>query len=276
MRIDWTKWGTVLSAVMLILVAIQVLVALNIRLPMDFFYEDSYTMYTLTDPLPADILPELRVSPIYYIEVSVDIPGKANYNKDVKFIISTIDKGKNHIIEPKLKAFVVDSLGNIRGVYPNLLQNSSGYNISVNKKFNLVFKSPPADQKIIGAWKIYIYILDDNAQELASYAVYEFNYIDENKLWLNIGYLSIFFTIGLIIFQIIYISRYLYRRSIKEKVSINPNSISSEAMGTDAELLECAINKIIQKEENEPQIRPKTTPDFPPSNSTTKEERSDD
>jgi hypothetical protein len=156
MKIDWTKWGTVLNAVMLILVAIQVLAILDIKIPMDIFHDDSYTMYTLADPVSIDVLPKLQVSPIYYVEVSASVPGSVSYNDDVKFSISTIDKGKNHIREPKLKAFVVDSVGNVRGTYPDPAQNVSSGPISINKKFNLIFHPPPSDQKIIGAWRVCV------------------------------------------------------------------------------------------------------------------------
>jgi hypothetical protein len=232
MNINWTGWVNsnaimvVLTFIIVIMTAIMVLPVLDIR-PADYFHENSYEIFTLVDPLSPELLPNLQVSPIYYVEVSADVPKTTEYNKDARFTITTIDKGKNHIFRPKLRAFVVDSVGNIRGILPYSDQNISGINISFNKKLNLIFHDPPLDQKIIGTWKLYIYIYDYNMRDLASYGIYEFTLTEGNRTISSLSWL-------LAILAIIstFMSLYTFR-SGKYKGSVDQKRIEAEAVNAD-------------------------------------------
>ena len=149
-------------------------------------------MYTLETPSPLESLPMLNVSSAYFIEITANTPTSADYNNIMEFAVNTIDRGKKHIRNPSFKAFVVDSLGNIRGIFPDTSQNNS-YNMLVNKKFKLLFQPSPSDQKVIGTWKLYIFLFDRDNGALASYSVYEFEVTDKkgNSFFLAVAVASI-------------------------------------------------------------------------------------
>lgn len=173
---SWVKWGVVLNAVMLILVGIQVL---DVRIPLPNFEDKSYYMYTLNSPLTIEIIPKFNVSPLYFVEITAITPQNANYNDVAEFTIKTNDKGKNHIKNTRFEAFTVDSVGSVRGIYPDPTQNMSENNIMMDEQFKLFFQPPPLDQKVIGEWKLYLYMFNKDNGELASYGIYEFSLADE-------------------------------------------------------------------------------------------------
>jgi hypothetical protein len=49
-----------------------------------------------------------------------------------------------------------------------------------DNKLNFVFKLPSEDQKLIGDWRIFIYLFDRNSNSLVSYNIYEFK-VSENR-----------------------------------------------------------------------------------------------
>ena len=133
------------------------------------------------------MLPALKTSPLYYIELIVKPPLNVNYGDTLKFSINTIDKGKRTIGEPEFRIFIVDSIGNVRGVYPsqvvNLMKSNSTNLLLINDDIekeeskntvNFNFKMPPEDQKVIGDWKIFVCFFDKSNGMLVSYNVCEF------------------------------------------------------------------------------------------------------
>ena len=159
----------------------------NITVPLPSFAKVEHTVYSLEEPISSEILPALKASPLYYAELIVNPPQKADYGDDLKFSAKVIEKGKKYIEEPEFRIFIVDSIGAIRGVYPlqivNLLKTNSTNLLVINddigreettKDVNFKFRKPPEDQKVIGDWMFFIYLFDKNSGESVSYAVYEF------------------------------------------------------------------------------------------------------
>ena len=175
--VDWVKLGTILNAIILILIGIQVL---NVRIPIPNFEDKSYDMYTLNSPLPIEIIPKFNVSPLYFVEITATTPQNAHYNDVTEFTIKTNDKGKNHIKNTRFEAFVVDSIGRVRGIYPDPAKNTSGNDMMMDEQFKLRFQPPSLDQKVIGEWKLYTYLFNRDNGELASYGIYEFSVAEES------------------------------------------------------------------------------------------------
>jgi hypothetical protein len=134
--------------------------------------------------------------------ISIPLPSSAkvehapydlNYGDTLKFSIKTSDKGKKPIEEPEFRIFLVDSIGNVRGVYPsqvvNLIKSNSTNLLLVNddiKKeskstINFNFKMPSDDQKVMGDWKIFVYLFDKSNGVLVAYNVCEFTVVSETE-----------------------------------------------------------------------------------------------
>lgn len=204
---SWVKWGVILNAVMLILVGIQVL---DVRISLPNFEDKSYDMYTLNSPLPIEIIPKFNVSPLYFVEITATTPQKANYNDVAEFTIKTNDKGKNHISNTRFEAFIVDSVGSVRGIYPDTAKNTSENNIMIDEQFKLLFHPPPLDQKVIGEWKLYLYTFNKDNGELASYGIYEFSMAEKSGLGLIDISISLMIAL-LSVFVVFIIPRYSNR-----------------------------------------------------------------
>ena len=184
MEKSWMKWGVIINFIMLIAVLIGLL---NVSIPLPSFAKVEHTIYTLEEPISSEMLPALKISPVYYIELIVKPPQNVKYGDTLRFSTNTIDKGKKTVEKPEFRVFIVDSIGNIRGVYPpqviNLLQNNSTNLLLINDDFekeesrntiNFNFTMPPEDQKVIGDWKIFVYLFDKGNGMLVSYNVCEF------------------------------------------------------------------------------------------------------
>lgn len=195
-KTNWIKWGVIINFIMLIAIIISML---NITIPLPSFEKVEYKMYTLEKPISSEILPHLKTSPLYYVELIVDgLPQNlqsVNYDDDLKFSVKTVNKGKKPVKEPFLMIFIVDSIGNIRGAYPsqmiNWLDNNSTNILPINddikgeenmRDINLKFKMPSKDQKVMGNWKVFVYLFDKNSEEFVSYAVYNFVVEDQNEM----------------------------------------------------------------------------------------------
>ena len=186
MEKSWMKWGVIINFIMLIAVLIGLL---NVSIPLPSFAKVEHTavIYTLEEPISSEMLPALKISPVYYIELIVKPPQNVKYGDTLRFSTNTIDKGKKTVEKPEFRVFIVDSIGNIRGVYPpqiiNLMQNNSTNLLLINDDFekeesrntiNFNFTMPPEDQKVIGDWKIFVYLFDKGNGMLVSYNVCEF------------------------------------------------------------------------------------------------------
>ena len=180
------KWGVIINFIMLIAVLIGLL---NVSIPLPSFAKVEHTavIYTLEEPISSKMLPALKISPVYYIELIVKPPQNVKYGDTLRFSTNTIDKGKKTVEKPEFRVFIVDSIGNIRGVYPpqviNLMQNNSTNLLLINDDFekeesrntiNFNFTMPPEDQKVIGDWKVFVYLFDKGNGMLVSYNVCEF------------------------------------------------------------------------------------------------------
>ena len=70
----WIKCGVIVSFVMLIVVIIGIVIGLfniSISLPSAKIEKTVYTVYTLEEPISLEMLPALKISPLYYIELIV-------------------------------------------------------------------------------------------------------------------------------------------------------------------------------------------------------------
>ena len=213
------KWGVIINFIMLLAVIIGLL---NINIPVPSFDKKEYEIFILDEQISSTLLPNLKTSPNYYIELKVDSLSEIDYSETLKFSINTIDKGKIPVKNPEFRIFMVDSVGNVRGLYPkqpiNLIQNNStnflltndDFNIGdLNKKINFYFKMPPEDQKVIGNWKVFVYLFDKNTEMLVSYNVFEFK-VRENKSNL---YINLIF--GFYIFAVLFIMKDVFIHYIK-------------------------------------------------------------
>lgn len=205
------KWGVIINFIMLLAVIIGLL---NINIPVPSFDKKEYEIFISDEQISSTLLPNLKTSPNYYIELKVDSLSEIDYSETLKFSINTIDKGKIPVKNPEFRIFMVDSVGNVRGLYPkqpiNLIQNNStnflltndDFNIGdLNKKINFYFKMPPEDQKVIGNWKVFVYLFDKNTEMLVSYNVFEFK-VRENKSDL---YINLIF--GFLIFVMLFVMK---------------------------------------------------------------------
>ena len=213
---DWVKWGVIINFIMLIAVLLSLF---NISIPLPSFAKVEHTICTLEEPISPEILPALKTSPLYYIELIVKPPYNLNYGDTSKFSIKTIDKGKKPVGEPEFRIFLVDPIGNVRGVYPsqaaNLIKSNSTNLLLVNddieeegkSTINFNFKMPPEDQKVIGDWKIFVYLFDKSNGVLVAYNICEFTVVSETgptgKLSLTIGIIAIVMLITIEIIKII-------------------------------------------------------------------------
>ena len=188
------KWGVIINFIMLIAVLIGLL---NVSIPLPSFAKVEHTavIYTLEEPISSEMLPALKISPVYYIELIVKPPQNVKYGDTLRFSTNTIDKGKKTVEKPEFRVFIVDSIGNIRGVYPpqiiNLMQNNSTNLLLINDDFekeesrntiNFNFTMPPEDQKVIGDWKIFVYLFDKGNGMLVSYNVCEFMVVRSDEI----------------------------------------------------------------------------------------------
>lgn len=152
---------------MLIAVIIGIL---NINISIPSFDKKEYEIFILAEQISSTLLPHLKTSPNYYIELKVDSSSVIDYSETLEFSINTIDKGKIPVKNPEYRIFIVDSVGNVRGSYPkqpmNLIQNNStnflltndDFKIDdLNKKIYFYFKMPPKIKKLLEIEK-YLYI----------------------------------------------------------------------------------------------------------------------
>lgn len=196
---------------------------LNISIPIPSFEKEEYTIQTLNGQISHFTLPSLETSPDYYVELTVNSKSEINYGDPLKFSVKSNDYGKIHAEEPVYRILIVDALGNLRGVYPYQDLNSN-QNISTNfflfnddsnfeqvciENMNFIFELPPEDQKIIGDWRVYLFLFNEYNKKLVSYNVFEFNVkekSDENYLTILLINI-IFVTSGVLLMELIFSKR---------------------------------------------------------------------
>ncbi|MCC4765087.1 hypothetical protein FXW07_00095 [Methanosarcina sp. DH1] len=209
-NLKWVKLGVIINFVMLLIVIIQLF---NVQIPMPSFEKKEYQIYN-TDPknYPLD-LSLLNTSPVYYVVMEVKNPD-ADYGtmldlSYLRFSIDTANKGKNSVEDPEYRILICDPLGRIRGMYPKGITSINNFDdllltkddISLKeseKELNFIFKMPPEDQKILGNWRIYIYLLDNNSNSLVSYNIQDIRVIENksaNSIYDSVSTLFIFGTI---------------------------------------------------------------------------------
>jgi len=227
---DWIKWGVIINFIMLIVVLFSLF---NISIPLPSFAKVEHTICTLEEPISPEILPALKISPLYYIELIVKPPYDLNYGDTLKFSIKTSDKGKKPIEEPEFRIFLVDSIGNVRGVYPsqavNLIKSNSTNLLLINddiekeskSTINFNFKMPSEDQKVMGDWKIFVYLFDKSNGALVAYNVCEFTVVSETEpteILIRVGLtLMLFALFAIIPISIIFLSNRIIRKYIKKR-----------------------------------------------------------
>jgi hypothetical protein len=221
-KINWVKWGVIANFVILIVVIMGLF---NISIPFPSFAKIEQTIYTLEEPISPEMLPALKTSPLHYIELIVKPPLNVNYGDTLKFSINIIDKGKKTVGEPEFRIFIVDSIGNVRGVYPsqvaNLMKSNSTNLLLINddiekeeskNAINFNFKMPPEDQKVIGDWKIFVYLFDKGNRMLVSYSVCEFMVGRSEIAWEGLGSILVTITALTAALEFLFLKRRKRRR----------------------------------------------------------------
>ena len=183
MAINWIKWGSIINFIMLIAIIISLS---NITITLPSFEKIEHQLHTLEEPISSETLHPLKNSPQYYVELIIRHPSEIDYDGNLEFSVTLVDKGKKSVEEPEIRIFIVDSIEAIRGVYPPpivdllkinstdlLVMNDTIGREEITKDVNFKFQMPPEDQKVIGDWKIFIYLFDKNSGEPVSYVIEE-------------------------------------------------------------------------------------------------------
>lgn len=183
MAINWIKWGVIINFIMLIAIIISLS---NITITLPSFEKIEHQLHTLEEPISSETLHPLKNSPQYYVELIIRHPSEIDYDGNLEFSVTLVDKGKKSVEEPEIRIFIVDSIGSIRGAYPSeicdLLNTNQTNLLVINddigieeaiKGANFKFEMPPTDQKVIGYWKIFAYLFDKNSGEPVSYVIEE-------------------------------------------------------------------------------------------------------
>jgi len=187
-NINWPKWVTFLTGIVLF---INIILITNIRITLPSLPKAKYFGSTLEKPLGFLRLP-LKVSPLYFIELIIKGPESITYKKNLKFSIKVKEKGKKLIKSPEFRIFIIDSIGQIRSVYPSklseLIKNDNLNNHfdikddiereNIEKDIRFSFEMPLEDQKVLGTWQIFAYLYNYEDKELVSYII---NKLDVNE-----------------------------------------------------------------------------------------------
>lgn len=227
---NYLKWGVIINFIMLVVV---ILGLLNISIPVPSFEKEEYTIQTLNEQISHFTLPSLETSPDYFVELTVNSKSEIDSGNPLKFSVKSNDYGKIHAEEPVYRILIVDALGNVRGVYPYQDFNSN-QNISTNfflfndesnfeevyiENMNFIFELPPEDQKIIGDWRVYIFLFNNYNEKLVSYNIFEFNVkekSDENLLAMMLINLITVIITAFLLGQIIFISKKKWKSKEKK------------------------------------------------------------
>lgn len=192
-NINWAKRAVIFSGVMIV---INIILITDIRITIPWFRKAAY-LGTLLE-IPASFQIKSRnVSPLYFVELIYKGNVSVKYKGKLKFSIKLKEKGKKPIQEPEFRIYLVDSIGDLRGSYPNyeLIRDQMPEGLgkaddiereNLRKSINFSFVMPPEDQKVIGVWKIFVYLYDGSNNELTSYLVHDFNVTDKPLIdWLS-------------------------------------------------------------------------------------------
>lgn len=181
------KYGLILNFFMFIF---ALFAFFHIQIPLPNFDKQEYQIYNVEPMEISHDLLFLNASPDYYVEMKYGNIRELNYGDNLSFSIETENKGKKFVEKPEYKIMVFDPLGRIRGAYPKIdkpvnnfgdLLNVSSSTFLENdgKNLNFVFKFPPVDQKVLGYWRIYVFLIDKSSNSLVSYAIQDFK-VSEN------------------------------------------------------------------------------------------------
>lgn len=187
--INWAKWAAIFGAIMVLL---NLFLLTDFRITFPQFQKATYKGKTLEIPTDYKNQP-LNVSPSYYIELIYKGADSIKFNRKLNFSIKLKDKGKKPVYEPEFKIYLIDSLNNLRGVFPfhkSIIQKEDLIELSaikdeieendIKKRLKFSFNMPPEDQKVIGVWKILVCLYDGNNNELVAYTVNEFDVTDSS------------------------------------------------------------------------------------------------
>ncbi|AYK13964.1 MAG: hypothetical protein ACOX7X_07990 [Methanosarcina flavescens] len=214
-NLKWLKWGVIINFAMLLTVIAQLF---NVHIPVPSFDEKEYLIYNTEPEIYPTNLYLLNTDPIYYVEMEVNNKEIIEYGEDLKFSITINNKGKKNIENPEYRILICDPLERIRGVYPKintpinapedlLTKKDDISSEDGDNKLNFVFKLPSEDQKLIGDWRIFIYLFDRNSNSLVSYNIYEFKVSENRPLGFEKFFIyilpGIVFILGNIIFDLL-------------------------------------------------------------------------
>lgn len=183
----WSKWHLIATIIILIL---TFLLLSDIRINLIRSHKEFNYVSYIEEPKPFEKKPR-NVSPLYFYELVYLGEDSIRHGSNLRFSLILKNKGKKSIINPEYRIYIVDAIGDLRGSFPkyNTTNGQRNENIgyvddgikknSIGTKVKFSFNMPPVDQKVIGDWKIFVYLYDGSSGDLISYLVQKFEVTDE-------------------------------------------------------------------------------------------------
>jgi hypothetical protein len=181
-NLKWVRIGVIINFLMFLFFIPSIF---NIHFSLPNFDKQEHQIYNVEPVMYPSNLLILNTSPAYYAEIKFNNVGDLKYGSSLSFSLTATNKGKNIIEKPEYIIFICDPLGRIRGTYPKIdkTPNKSEDLFTVNdgtffeldgSQLNFIFNFPPLDQKVLGYWRIYAYLINKSSNSLVSYAVQDF------------------------------------------------------------------------------------------------------
>lgn len=123
---------------------------------------------TIPADLPYDFKSSLSVSSEYYIATSANMKDTPYQGDPLQIRISFQNMGKKAVQQPRITIYVVDYMYRIWGQWNHSITSSI-----LTNGYILDYHFPPLDQKIRGAWSVFVLLYDDANSTLVSYIAKE-------------------------------------------------------------------------------------------------------
>ena len=149
--------------------------------------------------LPSGFESSLYTSPEYYYVTSISLKTDTPYIGDAfQFGISFQNSGKKTVEQPRIVIHFVDFMRREWCVW-----NKSDAGGILTNGCNLEYRFPALDQKVIGAWAVFVLLYDDTQSVLVSYETKQFALTDNTpSIWTQI---TVTFTIIVLVIFLIYL-----------------------------------------------------------------------
>jgi hypothetical protein len=135
------------------------------------FPKSDYIIISYLEPkYDLSFLTNLKISPYYYIVPNILLKSNTPYiGNPLQFSVSFENRGKVNVDKPRIEVRITDYLYRTWG---QLSINTTKE--SVQKQINIEYQFPTQDQKILGAWSIYLTLYDNSNNQLISYEAVSF------------------------------------------------------------------------------------------------------